>query len=243
MAVLASRGPVLVYFFDFAQLNSVRALPYVNEWRRRYEGLEVVGVQSPRYGFGSEAEVVDRGLERLGTEFAVVLDRDHQLWSDYGCGGWPSLFLWERGGVLRWYHFGEGDYQGTEEAIREELLMEDLAAELPPAVEPLRPSDAPDARVMPPSPELFPAGEGTPWEAGNGDDLALDYEAGGAHATVEGEGELAVELDGEALSPVVVDGAGLYELSTHPRHERHSLRLAPAPGLRVWSISFAPGVP
>ena len=26
----------LVHFFDFAQLNSVRTLPYVGEWARRY---------------------------------------------------------------------------------------------------------------------------------------------------------------------------------------------------------------
>ena len=243
MAALAAQGPVLVHFFDFAQLNSVRSLPYVGEWQRRYPGLAVVGVQSPRFAFGADAEVVERGLERLGVGFAVLLDPGHELWSDYGCGGWPSLFLWGRGGVLRWYHFGEGDYEGTEDAIGEELRLLDRGAEPPPAMAPLRATDAAGARVMRPTPELFPAGEGTPWEAGEGGEIVLDYEAGGAFATVEGEGELAVELDGEAAATVRVDGAGLYELGSHPRHERHSLRLVPAPGLRVWSISFAPGVP
>ena len=59
---------------------------------------------------------------------------------------------------------------------------------------------------MAPSPEVFPGGSWErPWTAGeDGEELVLPYEAGGAHATVEGEGELAIELDGEALEPVRV---------------------------------------
>ncbi len=51
LAALLATGPVLVHFFDFAQLNSVRALPYVIEWDRRYReaGLGTVGVHSPRF--------------------------------------------------------------------------------------------------------------------------------------------------------------------------------------------------
>ena len=47
-------------FFDFAQLNSVRTLPYLSEWNRRYRpsGLTVLGVQSPRFPFGAEREAV-----------------------------------------------------------------------------------------------------------------------------------------------------------------------------------------
>ncbi|MEK6277771.1 MAG: hypothetical protein AABM29_07155 [Actinomycetota bacterium] len=246
MSELAATGPVLVHFLDFAQLNSVRTLPYVAEWHRRYEtaGLNVLGVQAPRFPFGSDPEVVAPGLQRLGVGFPVAIDAEREMWLDYGCKGWPSLFLWGRGGALRWYHFGEGEYLATEEAIQQELREADTLRELPQPMHPLRPSDAPDARVMPPTPERFPAGEGQAWEPRDGaTELALDYEAAGAHATLEGTGELALELDGVAQPPVEVDGAALYELTAHPRHERHSLRLRPAPGLRVWSVSFAAGVP
>jgi hypothetical protein len=98
---------------------------------------------------------------------------------------------------------------------------------------------------MAPSPEVLPGGSwDRPWVAGeDGEEIALPYQAGGAHATVEGEGELAVEIDGEPRASVEVHGAALYRLAEHSRHESHSLALRPSPGLRVWSVSFAAGVP
>jgi hypothetical protein len=247
MTKLTATGPALVHFFDFAQLNSVRALPYTVEWQRRYgeRGLSVIGVQAPRFPFGANPEAVAAGLRRLGVSHPVAIDADREIWFDYGCSGWPSLFLWGRGGVLRWYHFGEGDYAATEEAIQEELRAGDALQDLPALLDPLRPSDAPGATVMPPTPEQFPAGEGTPLTLRQGDEgLQYDYAAGGAYATVEGEGKLRLTLDGGAGEELGIEGAGLYELAVHPRHESHGLEIEAGGGeLRIWSLSFAPGVP
>jgi hypothetical protein len=238
MPIATAAGPALVHFLDFAQLNSVRTLPYVVEWARRYRphGLTTIGVQAPRFPFGADRETVAAGLERLGIELPVAIDADRRLWHAYGCEGWPSLFLWRLGGALAWFHFGEGEYRATEEAIQAELREQDALRELPSPMGPLRPSDAPDAKVMPPTPELFPD------ESRKGK-LELPYEAGGVHATMEGEGELAIELDGAKLDPIVIEGAGLYTLAEHSRHERHTISLLPSPGLRIWSVSFSAGVP
>jgi hypothetical protein len=247
MPVATAAGPVLVHFFDFAQLNSVRTLPYVTEWARRYgsHGLTTLGVQAPRFPFGADRKTVVAGLERLGVEFPVAIDADRRLWHAYGCEGWPSLFLWKLGGALAWFHFGEGEYGASEEAIQDELRELDALRELPEPLAPLRPGDVPGAMVMPPTPELFPSGSWErPWTAGeDGELLEVSYEAGGAYATVEGEGELAVQIDGGSAEPVVIDGPALYPLAEHARHEAHQLALRPSPGLRIWSVSFAAGVP
>jgi hypothetical protein len=246
MAKLTSSGPALVHFFDFAQLNSVRALPYVLEWHRRYAalGLSVIGVQAPRFPFGADPEIVARGLRRLGISHPVAIDAEHEIWLDYGCSGWPSLFLWGRGGILRWYHFGEGDYAASEEAIQEELRESDALRELPEPMKPLRATDAPGAAVIPPTEELFPAGEGNALAIEPGrEGIRVGYAAGGAYATVEGAGRVRVGVDGTAHE-LEVDGAGLYELAAHPRHEAHRLEIEAAGGdLQIWSVSFAPGVP
>jgi hypothetical protein len=247
MTELVLRGPALVHFLDFAQLNSVRTLPYLIEWHRRYAdaGLSVLGVQAPRFPFGANAETAAAGVRRLGVRFPVVLDADRRLWVDYGCSGWPSLFLWGRGGALRWYQFGEGEYVATEEAIQDELRGLADPGELPAPMAPLRPSDAPGAGVVTPTPEVFPGGsDERPWVTGEDcERIELDYGAGGAYATVEGSGRLEVELDGDRIAEVAVEGAGLYELAEHPRHESHDLVLRPSPGVRLWSLSFAAGVP
>lgn len=247
MPIATAAGPALVHFFDFAQLNSVRTLPYVAEWAKRYgsEGLTTIGVQAPRFPFGAEPAVVADGLDHLGIEFPVAIDADRSLWHSYGCTGWPSLFLWKLGGALTWFHFGEGEYRATEEAIQEELRDQDVLRALPEPMAPLRPTDGPGAKVMPPTPELFPGGSWErAWTAGeDGGVLEVDYEAGGAHVTVEGVGEIGIELDGAAAGAVNVGGPALYSLAEHPRNEAHHLTLCPSPGLEIWSISFAAGIP
>jgi hypothetical protein len=248
MPALTAGGPVLVHFLDFAQLNSVRTLPYLIEWSRRYReaGLGVIGVQSPRFPFGADPEAVAAGLGALGVEFPVAIDAEHELWAAYGCEGWPSLFLWRLGGALSWVHFGEGEYLGTELAIQEELREIDALRQLPAPMAPIRPTDGPGVRVVPPSAEVFPGGSWErPWTASEDDEaLALEYEAGGVFTTLEGEGEIAVEIDGKWRAPLAAGPApGLLALAEHPRHEAHALLLRPTPGVKIWSISFAAGIP
>jgi hypothetical protein len=255
MPAATAAGPALIHFLDFAQLNSVRTLPYVSEWARRYaeRGLTVLGVQSPRFPFGADPEIVATGLARLGVEFPVAVDAGRDLWHSYGCEGWPSLFLWKQGGALAWFHFGEGEYAATEEAIQAELREADALRDLPAPMEPLRATDASGAKVMPPTPEVFPGGSWErPWVAGeDGETLDVPYEAGGAYVTAEGRGEIAIELDGASAGPghhgpaepLRIDGPALYAVAEHRRHERHDITLRPSPGLRVWSLSFAAGVP
>jgi hypothetical protein len=245
MSELTARGPVLVHFLDFAQLNSVRALPYQVEWDARYgdAGLTTLGINSPRFPFSAEPETVAEALGRLGVEHPVAVDSRYSAWHDYGCKGWPSLFLWGTGGALRWYHFGEGDYTATEEAIQAELRELDALRDLPAPLEPLRPTDAPGTMVARPTDELFPGGSASePWRGG-GEPIVLEYAGAGAHASVAGAGERRVELDaGEAVS-TRVGSPGLVDLALHPRHELHSLRLEADAGVEVYSVSFSPGLP
>jgi hypothetical protein len=243
MPNLTAAGPVLVHFLDFSQLNSVRTLPYLVEWDRRYReaGLTTRGVQAPRFPFGSDADRVAAGLAELGVTFPVAIDAERELWLAYGCEGWPSLFLWTTGGALSWFHFGEGEYLGTEMAIQEELRELDALRSLPEPMDALRPSDSPGAKVMPPTPELFPGGSWEhPWAGG---ELEIDYEAGGAYATLDGTGTLTVTIDDADTHQLEIDSPRLYTLSEHPRHEAHHLTLEPSPDIRIWSASFAAGVP
>ncbi|HEY5710245.1 MAG TPA: hypothetical protein VIS51_12725 [Solirubrobacterales bacterium] len=243
MPALTAAGPVLVHFFDYSQLNSVRTLPYLIEWDRRYReaGLTTIGVQAPRFPFGSDPVNVAAGMRDLGVELPVAIDAERGLWHAYGCEGWPSLFLWSAGGALSWFHFGEGEYLATEEAIQEELRQLDALQSLPEPMGPLRATDAPGIEVMPPTPEIFPGGSWEqPWKGG---ELSVDYEAGGAFATVEGRGTLTVTLDDTAPHQLQINGARLYKLTEHEHHEAHHLKLEPSADLKIWSISFAAGLP
>ncbi len=242
MERLTARGPVLVHFFDFGQLNSVRTLPYLEAWRERYEqaGLSVIGVHTPRYPFSEDRDAVASAVDRLGIAHPVVADERRTIWADYGCHGWPSLFLWSKGGALRWYHAGEGEYRATEEAIQVELEGTEPLEPL----EPLRPQDAPGARVATPSAELLPGGsERQPWRASSEQPgIEIEFAAAGAWATLDGEGTVEVSENGERRR-FTVERAGLYELAAEGPHREGLLELRPEPGVLVYSVSFAAGIP
>jgi hypothetical protein len=244
---ICARGPLLVHFIDAAHLSSVRTLPYLAAWNERYapHGLTVLGVNSPRFPFTGEEAKLAAALERLGVGLPIALDRDYLAWHAYGCEGWPSLFLWGKGGALRWFHFGEGEYAATEDAIQEELMAVSPTLDLPDPLPPVRPVDAPGALVARPTPELLPGGSiSEPWQASGPEDaLTVDYEAGGAWASVDGEGELEVLLDGGQPLKVTVDVPGAYELSAHERHEPHWISLSVAGDVAVYAITFAAGLP
>ena len=95
--------------------------------------------------------------------------------------------------------------------------------------------------MIAPTPEILPGGSWQrPATAGeDGGELAVEYAAGGAFATVEGAGEIAIELDGSAAKTIDIGNPGLYALAEHPSNEAHRLTLRPTPGLRIWSVSFA----
>ncbi len=244
---VVAAGPALVHFFDFAQLNSIRTLPYLQAWQERYEsdGLAMMGVHSPRFPFTQGHDAVAAAAERLGIGWPVAVDPEFALWRIYEPHGWPALFLWGQGGALRWYHLGEGDYAGTEEAIREALPETNGDHDRPPPLEPVRPSDAPDVEVIAPTPELFPGGSTEePWSSAEGrGSLELEYEAGGAYAATDGEGRIAIRVDGDEREPIEIAHPGLHELTLHDHNERHALQLEPSPGLLIYSIQFAAGVP
>ena len=151
MQQLIGREAVLVEFWDFARINSLRTLPYLVAWHERYAdaGLRVIAVHSPGYSFGRDPAVVTRALERLGVPFAVALDPDFAVWRQYGNRGWPGRYVFDRGGILRYFHYGEGDYDGTEEAVQEVLRELDPEVDLPPLLEPFRPEDVPGVKMAP----------------------------------------------------------------------------------------------
>jgi hypothetical protein len=237
---ICARGPLLVHFIDAAHLSSARTLPYLSAWHERYSphGLTVVGVNSPRFPFTAERSKLAAALERLDVHFPVAVDGEYRAWHDYGCEGWPSLFLWSRGGALRWFQFGEGEYAATEAAIQEELLAVSPTLALPP-------TDAPGALVARPTDEVLPGGSTSePWRPGRPEDsLDIPYAAGGAWATVDGEGALAVCLDGGAPKEISVTAPGVYELSGHERHEGHRLSLSASVAVSVYAVAFSAGLP
>jgi hypothetical protein len=244
MSTLLGRNVALVWFWDYCSLNALRSLPYLQEWHRRYfeHGLRVIGVHSPQFDFGRDREVVEDAVERLGIEFAVAPDPDFAIWKLYGNEVWPSLYVWDRRGLLRHYHFGEGAYDETERALQELLREIDEDIEMPAPMAPLRRTDHPGVLVQVPTPHRYFEEDRSAQPIEPGAELSLSYEGATAGAVLDGEGKLDLEVDGKLRRIIRLDGPRLYKLVESGRHEQHELRLRFHDAARAYAFSFAPGV-
>jgi hypothetical protein len=240
---LLGRSAPLVWFWDYCSLNSLRALPYLQEWHRRYAdvGLRVIGVHSPQFPFGRDPKLVEDAVHALGIDFAVALDPDFEIWRLYGTEVWPSLYLWDRSARLRHYHFAEGAYDETEAAIQELLLEIDADLEMPSPMTPLRPTDAPGVLVRPPTPHSYLEEDRSGRVVENDEVLAIQYQGATASAVLDGDTTAELEVDGELRRTVRIHGPRLYKLVESGRHEEHELKLRFRGEARAYAFSFAPG--
>ncbi len=111
---------VLVDFWTYSCVNCLRTLPHLKAWDREYrdDGLTIVGVHSPEFAFEREADNVRSQVKKLGIRYPVALDNDFATWSAYANEYWPAKYLIDRTGRVRYFHFGEGEYDETERQIR-----------------------------------------------------------------------------------------------------------------------------
>jgi len=148
---------VLIDFWDYTCVNCIRTLPYVEAWHERYRdhGLTVIGVHTPEFTFAQYESNVERGIREFGLTYPIVIDNDYELWKAFANRCWPTKYLLDQEGYLRYAHFGEGGYLEFEQAIQDLLREINPAIELPPPMSPLKEEDHAGAVCFPPSPELY----------------------------------------------------------------------------------------
>jgi thiol-disulfide isomerase/thioredoxin len=148
---------VLVDFWDYTCVNCIRTLPYVQAWHERYggKGLTVIGVHTPEFTFAQYESNVERGVREFGLTYPIVVDNDREIWKAFANRYWPTKYLLDKDGYLRYAHFGEGAYRECEETIRELLLETNPTLAFPPLMDPIRGEDRDGAVCFQPSPELY----------------------------------------------------------------------------------------
>ena len=259
---------VLVDFWTYSCVNCLRTLPYIRAWDERYRdaGLTIVGVHSPEFAFERVESNVRENVRKLGVRYPVALDNDFVTWQSWHNQYWPAKYLIDKRGHVRYYHFGEGDYAETEDAIRTLLG-----------------ADAPDASGLA---DTSPHGLVTPesylgyerfdrnggdrivkdeqhaytfprglsenelafsgvWTvqderavAGLSAGLRLQYRARDVYLVLTGRGRVDVLVDGKRERLVRVRADRLYTLVDRPRIGDHLLELHFTPGLAAYAFTF-----
>jgi thiol-disulfide isomerase/thioredoxin len=120
------RGKVVaVEMWAAGCINCINTFPYVKRWDAAYrsKGLVIVGVHSPEFQHEHAVGYVKAAIAREGLTYPVVMDNDFRIWNAYKNEYWPTLYLIDKRGTIRYTHIGEGEYDATERMIAK-LLAE-----------------------------------------------------------------------------------------------------------------------
>jgi len=119
---------VLVDIWTYSCINSLRQLPYLESWAKKYMdvGLVVIGVHSPEFAFEKDRINVEQAVKDLNLLYPVAIDSSHGIWKAFNNEYWPADYFIDGRGRIRYHHFGEGEYDHSER-ILQELLRENGA--------------------------------------------------------------------------------------------------------------------
>ncbi len=120
---------VLIDFWTYTCVNSLRPMPYVRAWAAKYKdaGLVVIGVHTPEFSFEHERPNVEWATQNYNIAFPVAIDSDYKIWQAFHNEAWPAQYIVDAKGEIRYRHYGEGEYAEQERVIQN-LLKENGAA-------------------------------------------------------------------------------------------------------------------
>ena len=260
---------VLVNFWTYTCINCLRELPHVKAWYDAYrrDGFVVVGVHAPEFAFEHEPRNVRRAVDDLDIEHPVPLDNDFGTWNAYANQYWPANYLVDREGHVRYVHFGEGQYDRTERAIRTLLAVDGSRAAV-------RPDRTPEGPQTPETylgwERLSPAYSGSPiveermaayafpralpedsfayagrWRiegersvAGSDARLRIRAYSRLVYLVLSGNGTVRVLVDGRPSRSVHVTANKLYTLADFGKRADRTVELRLSPGLAAYAFTF-----
>ena len=116
---------VIVDFWTYGCINCQHVIPSLRAWHTQYgaQGLVIIGVHYPEFDYEADLQNLRAAIARLDVPYAVAQDNDAITWTAYGNRYWPTLYLIDKQGHLRYRHIGEGKYAEIEANIQD-LLAE-----------------------------------------------------------------------------------------------------------------------
>ena len=244
---------VLVDFWTYTCINCQRTFPYLKSWHEKYQdqGLVIIGVHSPEFEFEKNAANVKEAIKDFDIKYPVMQDNDFTTWRAYKNRYWPAKYLIDADGVVRYTHFGEGDYDETESKIQE--LLKEAGAK------PSSDINNPTYKTYGRTPELYlgseryapnaPITRSGKWDLsaeyalpGPGSTMTVQFDAKSVYLVMRPVAESAlveVYLDGQYQKTITVDKDALYTLIDLKSPGTHELRLVfPSGNLELFAFTF-----
>jgi thiol-disulfide isomerase/thioredoxin len=106
----------VIHFYAFGCGNCIRSLPYYNKWRDHFPSnvFQIVGIHRPETKQERDIEKVKKKASEAGIEYPVAIDNESLMWNAWANCIWPSIYLLDKNGYVRYWWYGELNWQGAE---------------------------------------------------------------------------------------------------------------------------------
>ncbi len=111
---------VLLEMWTFGCINCRHVIPTLKTWHHKYQdqGLVIIGNHYPEFSYEEDLGNLREAVKDLGIEYPIAQDNQGETWQAYHNRYWPTLYLIDKKGTIRYRHIGEGNYAETEAAIQ-----------------------------------------------------------------------------------------------------------------------------
>jgi peroxiredoxin len=122
---------VVVHFFAFGCSNCINNYPWYREWHDAFAGKDVVliGIHTPETQAETDNNSLRESLTHHKLNFPVAVDKEKKMWTAWYNGIWPSVYIIDREGRVRYWWYGELDWQGAGNQKVARKQIEELLAE------------------------------------------------------------------------------------------------------------------
>jgi thiol-disulfide isomerase/thioredoxin len=100
---------VVVHFWTFGCINCIHNYPAYKAWQEKYAGKDVtiVGIHTPEFKHEADVDEILARAKKAGLKFPIAVDNDSQNWKSWKNRYWPTVYLIDRKGRVRYRWEGE----------------------------------------------------------------------------------------------------------------------------------------
>jgi len=122
---------VVVHFFAFGCINCIHNYPWYKEWHDAYQGKDValIGIHTPETQTETDNDLLRASLEKNDLKFPVAVDKEKAMWKAWYNNMWPSVYIIDKQGRLRYWWYGELDWEGAGNQAVARQQIDQLLAE------------------------------------------------------------------------------------------------------------------
>jgi len=125
------RGQVVaLHFWTFGCINCIHNYPSYKNWYEEFsgKGLTIVGVHTPETEGEKVVDTIRRRARENGLAFPIAVDGELRNWQAWSNNIWPAVYLIDKKGHVRYWWYGELNWQGAEgEAYMRSKILELMA--------------------------------------------------------------------------------------------------------------------